>query len=171
MCSGKSTLGRAVSAISGVPFVDLDQAVERRAGMSIPEIFDTGGEAAFRELERGLLAEICASAQPAIVACGGGLPCQPGAMDMMRRSGLTVWLQPSAERLIDRLMLGREGRPLLAGISTREQMRALAERMQAERVPYYGQAHAVFDSSLLETADEIAATAKRFLRLITCNHV
>lgn len=162
MCSGKSTLGRAVAEITGVPFVDLDQAVERRVGMSVREIFDTQGEAAFRFLERQLLSEICREGAPTIVACGGGLPCQPGAMDEMRSCGLTVWLQPSADRLIDRLMEGRAKRPLLAGISTRSDMQAFAKKMLAERTPFYAQAQTQFDSSLLETEEEIAATARRF---------
>lgn len=162
MCSGKSTLGRAVAEITGVPFVDLDQAVERRAGMSVREFFETQGEEAFRRLERQLLGEMCQSGEAVIVACGGGLPCQPGAMDEMRRHGLTVWLRPSADRLIDRLMDGRDKRPLLAGIRTREEMRAFATDMLAKRTPYYAQAQAEFDSSLLETEEEIAATARRF---------
>lgn len=162
MCSGKSTLGRAVALLTGMPFVDLDRAAERRARMSVPDIFAKQGEEAFRRLEHMILAEICASGVGAIVACGGGLPCQPGAMDEMLSAGLTVWLQPSPERLIDRLMAGRARRPLLAGIESRSQMLEYAKRMMADREPYYSRCAATFDSSLLETEDEIAATARQF---------
>lgn len=163
MCSGKTTLGRAVAGKAGVPFVDLDQAIERRAGMTIKEIFAVSGEDAFRHLERQILSEICRSGTSAIVACGGGLPCQPGAMDEMGSSGFTVWLQPSTDRLIDRLMEGQAKRPLLSGIASRQEMLDFAERMLSERAQYYSQAQAQFDSSLLETEEEIEATAQRFV--------
>lgn len=162
MCSGKSTLGRAVSLLAGVPFVDLDRAVERRAGISIRDIFAAQGEEAFRRLERQLLEEICQKGGGVIVSTGGGLPCQPGAMDEMRAAGLTVWLQSSTDRLINRLMDGRERRPLLAGIETREDMLAFSNAMLAEREPFYSQAHERFDSTYLETDMEITMTAALF---------
>lgn len=163
MCSGKSTLGRALAILTRMPFVDLDQAVERRAGMSIQEIFRTQGEGAFRRMERELLAEICHGDSAVIVACGGGLPCQPGAMDEMLARGQVVWLHPSADRLVARLMEGRAKRPLLAGVATSEEMQSVADKMIAERAPHYSRAHAEFDSSLLETQEEIDATARRFI--------
>ena len=51
MGAGKTTLGREVAARLGRPFLDLDQAIEERAGKSIPELFAERGEAAFRAIE------------------------------------------------------------------------------------------------------------------------
>ena len=51
MCSGKTTLGQALARRLGMRFIDLDQAIEERAGMSVAEIFHTLGEDRFRSLE------------------------------------------------------------------------------------------------------------------------
>ncbi|MEN6430785.1 MAG: shikimate kinase, partial [Coriobacteriales bacterium] len=69
MGSGKSTVGFALAARLGRPFIDLDRLVEERAGMPVSAIFDERGEEGFRNIEEALLAEV-ASARPAVVACG-----------------------------------------------------------------------------------------------------
>ncbi len=92
MCCGKTTLGSAVAAELGVPFVDLDEWVERRAGCSVREIFATQGETAFRRMERAALREVASGdGRGAIVACGGGTPCQRGNMALaLLRPGATA---------------------------------------------------------------------------------
>ncbi len=161
MCSGKTTLGQALALASGRLFIDLDALIERREGQTISQIFATRGEEAFRQAEACALEE--AAATPcAIVACGGGAPCRESSMDMMLRTGLTVWLQPSEQRMIARLMQGREHRPLIAGIADQEQMREYARKAQAQRLQHYSRAHHTFDSSLLEDEQEIAATVQAF---------
>src|SRR4051812_15542983 len=72
MGAGKSALGRAVAERSGVAFVDLDVEVERRAGMSIRQIFEKQGEAAFRVMEREGVARELADPTPRVIAVGGG---------------------------------------------------------------------------------------------------
>ena len=59
MCSGKTTLGQALARRLGMRFIDLDQAIEERAGMSVAEIFHTLGEDRFRSLEAEMVDEIC----------------------------------------------------------------------------------------------------------------
>ena len=79
--TGKSSAGRLAAERLGMPFVDLDERIERRAGRPIPEIFEADGEPAFRALERAALAEVCAEGA-AVVATGGGAPVdgeQPAA--------------------------------------------------------------------------------------------
>ena len=68
--SGKSTAGRALAEVLGLPFVDLDQEIERVAGSPVAEIFRDRGEPGFRSLERAAL-ERAAAGPPAVVACGG----------------------------------------------------------------------------------------------------
>ena len=88
MGCGKTTLGRAVSALCGIEFVDLDEAVEQRAGLTVSEIFARHGEAAFRQLERDELQR--QSRRPVLIACGGGTPCQPGMAGLMGTLGTVV---------------------------------------------------------------------------------
>ena len=70
MGAGKSTIGKALAALMGTNFVDLDRELEERCGVSIPHIFETEGEAGFRRRETRLLQEF-ANARGMVVATGG----------------------------------------------------------------------------------------------------
>ena len=84
MGSGKSTLGRALADRLDRPFVDTDAEVERMLGLSIREIFETQGEAVFREAEQDVLSDALKPDEPIVLATGGGTPCADGAMEWMR---------------------------------------------------------------------------------------
>lgn len=163
MCSGKTTLGKALAERLGVSFTDLDEEIESRAGMSVGEIFRREGEASFRNLEARTLSEVLSGCPGGIVALGGGTPCREGAMEALGHSGLTVWLRPSAQRLVPRLMEGRSGRPLLRGISSEKEMEEFVRLKAAERDPFYSKARCTFDSSFLEAPEEIRESVDRFI--------
>jgi shikimate kinase len=111
--SGKSSAGRALAELVGLPFVDLDEDVERTAASSIPEIFRDQGEAAFRDLERGALVR-AAAGPPSVVACGGGLPLREDNRELMRSTGTVVTLDVPVKRLWARVAAGMP-RPLVTG--------------------------------------------------------
>lgn len=162
MCSGKTTLGRAVAARTGLRFIDLDVMIEQEQGMSVRQIFDSLGEDEFRRLEADALSRVSGMTD-VIVACGGGTPCRPGAMQLMNHSGITIHLVPDDTRLVRRLMSGRKKRPLLAGIRSADEMCSFARAKIAERLPHYSLAAHTFDSSMLETPMEIAITVDEFV--------
>ncbi len=166
MGSGKTTLGRALAArFDGACYVDLDEEVERSAGMSVREIFSSRGESCFRELEREALRRF-AGERGLIVGCGGGTPCQPGNMELMNSTGLTVLLRASDEVLLRRLLEAQAQRPLLNGMDPA----ALAEFVRTEqlrREPFYGQATLEFPSDLLESEEEVSASCEAFARLVS----
>ena len=165
MGSGKTTLGRALAArFAGTRYVDLDEEVEREAGMSVREIFATFGEAGFRRLESEALRRL-ASEAGMVVGCGGGTPCQPGNMDLMNRGGLTVVLRASDEALHRRLTEAQGSRPLLDGMDSGE-LRRFIRAEQERREPFYGQARLEFPSDLLESEEEIAASCEAFASLV-----
>ncbi|HWP34554.1 MAG TPA: shikimate kinase, partial [Thermodesulfobacteriota bacterium] len=83
MGAGKSAVGRALAARLGRPFVDTDALVEARAGRPIPAIFAAGGEAAFRALEREVVAEV-ASRGGQVIATGGGAVVDPASRAALR---------------------------------------------------------------------------------------
>lgn len=166
MCSGKTTLGKALAARMRLPFLDLDQYIEAQAGISIPQIFATQGEAAFRQLESDAIRRISARGERCVVACGGGTACQPQNMAIMEGAGTTVYLRPGKDRLLSRLMDGRARRPLLAGIDTEDEMWAMASEMIAAREEHYSRARLIFDSSYLETPQEIEQSAATLLKLL-----
>lgn len=169
MGSGKTTLGHAVAAASGARFIDLDDYIEADAGTSISSIFATKGEPEFRRMESLALHSLIDQAlshtgQPTIVACGGGTPCQPGNMDLMNRSGITVWLDVAIPRLIERLTAERSRRPLVASLSDQE-LPLFITRALADREPFYSQASHRFDASLLDSTDQIEQSVDKFINL------
>ena len=101
--SGKSTLAAKVSAATGWPLADLDAEIVRRAGRSIPEIFATEGEAAFRAREKLTLAAIAARPGPQVVALGGGALLDVESRALAERTGRVVLLDCAAETLKARL--------------------------------------------------------------------
>lgn len=163
MCSGKTTLGRALGIHLGVDFYDLDHEIEREAGMSVKEIFDRFGESGFRQRESQALERVAAIGD-CIVACGGGTPCRPGAMEMMNSVGITVRLVPETRRHVRRLMSGRHKRPLIASIGNAKEMKDFLDFTEAKREPHYGKAQYRFDSTYLETPEEIQSTVDKFIR-------
>lgn len=158
--SGKTTLGRELARLTGLAFIDLDERIELEQGKRIVELMPQVGEKRFREMERATLREVANG--NAIVACGGGTPCQPENMDLMNATGTTVWLTTSAERLIARLCLPehRAKRPQIATLSD-EEIAAYVRRTMTLRTPHYAQARLQFDSTDIETAAETTATALR----------
>ncbi len=112
--AGKTTVGRRLAALLEVPFADSDGLVERAVGRSVPEIFATQGEAAFRTFE----AEAVAAALTdfgGVLSLGGGAVLAPSARQALRASGVpVVLLRTRVPTLTERLGDGR-GRPLLAG--------------------------------------------------------
>ena len=145
MGCGKSTMGHRVAKKLGYGFIDMDHDIEARTGMSVSEIFERHGEAFFREEERAAI-ERYAGMSDMVVATGGGAPCSGDNMDRLNRTGTTVYLKMSPERIAVRLSShGREKRPLLRGKNDAEVLAYIRERLP-QREPFYAQAALLIDS-------------------------
>jgi shikimate kinase len=116
MGAGKSTVGPLVARRLGWEFVDLDDEIEAATGRTVPEIFATDGEAAFRAAERAAAERVCTHAG-LVLATGGGAFTVPETRSTLQRGALTVWLRCEIDTLLARIPIGGS-RPLAANRAT-----------------------------------------------------
>lgn len=155
MGAGKSTVGRLLAARTGFTFLDLDTHLERRAGATIPQLFERHGEARFRRLESIALASALAASNT-VLALGGGTPEEITNRLLLEQTPGTfiIFLDAPFPTLFDRCMLQDIARPVLQDPSA-------AELRFARRRPLYSRlAQLTLDTSDLtpeETVDAILA--------------
>lgn len=161
MACGKTTFGRALARALGLQFIDLDFYIEQRYRQTIREIFADRGESGFRELERRMLRE-AGEFEGVVIACGGGTPCFHDNMDYMLSRGVTVWLETSPGRILERLCANSSRRPLMAGKS-REEIACAIEEGLASRGPAYARAEIRFSGEELEDRRQIDRSVADFI--------
>ncbi len=151
MGAGKTTVGQQCARLLDRSFVDTDETIVATTAMTVAEIFASQGEAHFRELERRAVADVCASPEPLVIACGGGAVLDPENRARLHSAGLVVWLQAPPDVLVARV--GNDtGRPLL-----RNGGAATLERLALLRAPAYEAAADVIVDTAGRSIDEVAA--------------
>ncbi len=131
--SGKSTVGRLVADTLGRPFLDLDELIEANVGRSIPEVFASEGEAAFRRIETEALGQALARTPTPVIAGGGGVVTTDANRRLLLDGPLVVWLDTPVDAVLGRLG-DTTGRPLVDG-DPRGRLQALRrERLHAYTV-------------------------------------
>lgn len=159
--SGKSAVGRRLAHRHGASFVDLDDAIEKASGTTIPEIFARDGESAFRTLERAAVAELGPAdtdrAIHRVIATGGGAVVDPRNRWALYRQRLPIWLDGRPEILAQRLRRSPNVRPLVTSRDPIGSIRSLAR----DRERFYAAGHRLNSASevgaLVERVDEIAS--------------
>ena len=149
MGAGKTTLGRELAKQLGYRFVDNDAVIEKLRGQSISQIFSSVGEAAFRQLESQVLAEVSAYTNLAI-ATGGGIVLRRENWSYLHH-GLVIWLDVPVELLYARLV-DDATRPLLQDADPKEKLQLLLEQRQS----LYAQADLQFTLTEEEPPEQIA---------------
>lgn len=139
MGSGKSSTGRKLAARMGYEFIDTDREIEKEYGGTVREMFEREGEVHFREKEKELLEKLGEIEGDFIIATGGGMPCQPGNLELMNKTGLTIYLKMTPEKLVGRLAGGREKRPIIRGLGDIELLEFIERNLQ-QREPFYTRA-------------------------------
>ena len=147
MGAGKSTVGRECARRLARPFVDTDDVIVTATGMNVDEIFAAGGEKLFRQHERAAVADVCASPELLVIACGGGAAVDADNRKALRASSVVVWLRAPVAELVKRCRNGST-RPLLRGDPA-----AALSRLERLRAPAYeAAAHCVVDTEGLGRA-------------------
>lgn len=151
MGSGKTSVGRLLSARLGYRFLDLDALIVEQAGKSINRIFAEEGEPAFRDCETAALAAL-QGAQGVVLSTGGGAVVREVNRALLHATGLVVNLRASTAELATRLARAVD-RPLLQGD---EPLTQRIERITQEREPFYADADIRIDTTG-KTLEDVAA--------------
>lgn len=148
--SGKSTIGRLLASQTGKRLVDMDIEIEKRAGMTIPEIFQRFGEERFRDMESGTAADL-GKERGLVIATGGGTILRPENVAALRQNGKVIHIRRPV------FSLPMDGRPLSKDMGT-------LKSMEHERLTIYEAASDMaFDNSVDLSEEELAARLAAFI--------
>ncbi len=164
MGCGKTTLGARLAHMLGLKFVDMDDCIVKKAGCSIPEIFEQHGEAGFRRLESEVLDELALSGHM-VVSTGGGVVTVPENLPKLKALGFVVWLNPPERSIWNRVSRNRS-RPLLQTPNPRQTVHDLLE----QRLPLYAAAADLETDTRDLTPDEAAYGIAESVRLHFSRH-
>jgi len=134
MGSGKTTMGRTLAKHLGKAFVDSDEEIIKRTGVTIPHIFDVEGEPGFRQRETAAIRDLVGR-DNMVLATGGGAVLEEQSRTLLQQNGIVIYLKASVHDLWQRTRHDRN-RPLL---QTDNPHARLAELYQ-QRDPLYREA-------------------------------
>ena len=135
---GKSTLGMLLAEHLGIPFVELNREIERRAGASLGEIFDMFGQESFRRAEREALDDVLARHEACVIATSGSIVTEPGTLDMLLASCFTVWVRAEPQEHMKRVMAQGDMRPMANSARAMDDLISILK----SREPLYSRAEA-----------------------------
>ena len=141
MGAGKSSIGWRLAKKLGIPFADSDQEVERAAGCTVADIFETWGEKAFKDAERRVVKRLLTS-EVKVVSTGDGAFIDEETRAFIKENSISLWLRAEPEVLFERVSR-RDTRPVLFDGDTKE----ILQEMVDKRYPVYAEADLTIDSN------------------------
>jgi shikimate kinase len=164
MGAGKTTLGKVLAQVMHLTFIDLDNFIEEHYHRTISDIFAAEGEDGFRRMEHDALVE-ASGFEDVVISLGGGTPCFLNNMQVVNNTGISIYLKPTEDVLLRRLIKGKQKRPLLAD-KTDDELRDYIHAQLERREPYYLRSNIIFESSHLENKEEIVGRAEHLAELL-----
>tara|TARA_Y100001934_G_scaffold270504_1_gene355514 strand:- start:322 stop:864 length:543 start_codon:yes stop_codon:yes gene_type:complete len=150
MGSGKSAIGKVVSSIIDVPFVDADVEIEKAAKLSISEIFERHGEKFFRDRENQVIKRLLKE-RPCVLATGGGAFVDEKIRISIKQHGVSVWLNADLETLWKRVK-HKKTRPLLRTDNPKETLANIYKK----RIETYSLADVIIESRGTSSLEKMA---------------
>jgi len=141
--AGKSTLGAKLAADRGVPFIELDQEIEKETGMPLAEIFSLYGQSGYRAIEKRTLERVVAANQSAVISVGGGIVSEKESYDYLLSHCYTVWLKAQPEEHMSRVIAQGDFRAMAGSDRAMEDLRGILE----SREPLYRKADSCVDTA------------------------
>lgn len=166
MGTGKTTIGKKLADQVECTFLDLDDRIVERAGKSIPEIFESGGEGRFRTVERKALLEVCRNFE-GVVALGGGSLQNQHLLDHVKLNGLLIFLNTPFSIILDRIYQDTNRPLLLDEEGNVKERKALEEELRFlydDRLPLYRQAAISIEMEAEESPDKQVETLAKKIR-------
>lgn len=157
MGTGKSEVGKELAKTLGYKFIDTDELIERREGISVSEIFDKYGETYFRKIESEIIKAVSVM-ENVVISTGGGAVIRSENRMNLKRNSITICLTASPEVIYERTK-DYDNRPLLKTDDTYMRIKELLK----EREPYYSEADIKIDTTQLE-AQKVVETIMKEMR-------
>ena len=151
MGSGKSTIGKKLAKKLAVDFIDLDKYIEEKESNTIAEIFEQKGKSEFRRIEQKALNEV-SKLDNKVISLGGGTPCFNNNMDVIAKTGTSIYLKMPIGMLANRLINAKVQRPLIKG-KTSEELNSFIEEHLEERELFYYKASFVYNASSVDVGE------------------
>lgn len=163
MGCGKSSIAKALAGKLKMNSIDLDDYIENQENKTITQIFTDHGEIYFRKRENHYLKQLLETHTNHIISLGGGTPCFAGNMELLKDNdqSKSIYLKTSLDELVDRLFIEKEKRPLIAHITSKENLKDFIRKHLFERSFYYNQAASIVSTdkkTVNEIAQEIEST-------------
>lgn len=128
--AGKSTLGPLLAERRGIPFLELDQEIEKEAELGLGEIMELHGQPGFRRLERGVLDRLIATYPKVVIAAGGGIVVETATFDRLLAACLTVWVRAAPQDHMQQVIDQGDLRPMRDNRQSMADLRAILESRQ-----------------------------------------
>jgi XRE family transcriptional regulator, aerobic/anaerobic benzoate catabolism transcriptional regulator len=157
--AGKSTLGSKLAAESKIPFVELDEEIEKDTGMPLAEIFSLYGQSGYRAIERRTLDRVIHEHERAILSVGGGVVSEKETFDCLLSNCYTVWIKAQPEEHMSRVIAQGDFRAMAGSDQAMEDLRRILEA----REPLYRKADLCLDTSA-SSAEESFSKLKATLQ-------
>lgn len=140
MGCGKSTIAKLLANKLNLPYLDLDEIIEKRTNSSVNKLFSEKGELYFRKLEHEIFSELMKNPDRFVLSLGGGTPCYANNHELLKGENVfSIYLSGAIATLYGRLKNENENRPLIANKSEEEMKEFIAKNL-FDRSYYYNQA-------------------------------
>lgn len=141
---GKTFWGKLYARHYHIPYIDLDDVIEKKSKQSIRTIMETNGEDYFRKIEKDALKQLIEHNQkPAVIAVGGGAPCFYDNLSLMKKNGIVVYIKTAVKMLEQRLERDEYKRPLMMY----ENLTLFLKNLLSVRKAFYEEAHYTLDAT------------------------
>ena len=164
MGTGKSAAGSETARLTGCKWYDLDELIEDRTGMSVPDYMHAYGEESFRDREcealSAFLEDLSDQKETVLLSCGGGVVLRKENRELLKQNGSVIRLTASPETVLKRIKADGPVRPLLQGTKTEEDLLQHIRKMEREREQFYAQTADV----TIETDGKKASETAKLIR-------